>query len=135
MARRVARHPHVSSACLAEAVSLVAVAAVFQGEESEERRGLVPGVALPAAWVIGLGSWARSGVAVLAFQRCPGPPAAPTAPKRPRRVSRATPNPQAASLSTTSLKGVPPPGRREGDRWVTTGGAEASSRLSLQAAR
>ncbi len=41
---------------LAGAVPSVAVAAVFQGEESEERRGLVPVVALPAAWVFGLGS-------------------------------------------------------------------------------
>ena len=39
---------------LAVAVSLVAVAAVFQGQELEERRGLVPGVVpgvvLPVAW-------------------------------------------------------------------------------------
>ncbi len=41
---------------LAVAVPLVAVAAVCQGEELEERQGLVPGVALPVAWVFGLGS-------------------------------------------------------------------------------
>ena len=41
---------------LAVADPSVAVAAVFQGEESEERRGLVPGVDLPVAWVFGLGS-------------------------------------------------------------------------------
>ncbi len=41
---------------LAVAVPLVAVAAVDQGEELEERQGLVPGVAPPAALVIGLGS-------------------------------------------------------------------------------
>jgi len=38
---------------LAAAVPVVGV--VFQGEESEERRGLVPGVALLVAWVFGLG--------------------------------------------------------------------------------
>ncbi len=38
------------------AVPLVAVAAVCQGEEREEPRGLVPGVALPVAWGLGLGS-------------------------------------------------------------------------------
>jgi len=41
---------------LAAAVPSVAVAAVFQGEETEERRGLVPGAALPVAWVFGLES-------------------------------------------------------------------------------
>ncbi len=41
---------------LAEAVPSVAVAAVCQGVESEECRGLVPGVALPVAWVFELGS-------------------------------------------------------------------------------
>ncbi len=41
---------------LAVAVPLVAVAAVCQEKEMEERRGLVPGVALPVAWVFGLGS-------------------------------------------------------------------------------
>ncbi len=41
---------------LAVAVPLVAVAAVCQGEELEERQGLGPGVALPAAWVFVLGS-------------------------------------------------------------------------------
>ena len=39
---------------LAAAVPSVAVAAVFQGEESEERQGLVPGVDLPVAWVFEL---------------------------------------------------------------------------------
>jgi len=38
------------------AVPLEAVAAVSQEEEMEERRELVPGVALPVAWVFGLGS-------------------------------------------------------------------------------
>ena len=37
-------------------VPLVAVAAVCQEQEMEERQGLVPGVALPAAWVFELGS-------------------------------------------------------------------------------
>jgi hypothetical protein len=32
----------------------VAVAAVFQGLELEERQGLVPGVYLPVAWYLGL---------------------------------------------------------------------------------
>ncbi len=41
---------------LAVVVPLVAVAAVCQGEELEERQGLVPGVALVVAWVFGLGS-------------------------------------------------------------------------------
>ncbi len=41
---------------LAVAVPLVAVVAVCQGEEFEEPQGLVPGVALPVAWVFGLGS-------------------------------------------------------------------------------
>ena len=41
---------------LAEAVPSVAVAAVYQGEELEERQGLGPGVALPVAWVFELGS-------------------------------------------------------------------------------
>ncbi len=41
---------------LAVAVPLVAVAAVCQEKEMEERQGLVPGVALPVAWVFGLGS-------------------------------------------------------------------------------
>ena len=41
---------------LAVAVPLVAVAAVCQGKELEERQGMVPGVALPVAWVFGLGS-------------------------------------------------------------------------------
>ena len=41
---------------LAVAVPLVAVAAGFQGQELEERQGLVPGVVLPVAWVFGLGS-------------------------------------------------------------------------------
>ena len=40
---------------LAVAVPLVAVAAVFQGQELEECRGMVPGVVLPVAWVFGLG--------------------------------------------------------------------------------
>ena len=34
----------------------VAVAAVCQGAELEERQGLVPGGALPVAWVFELGS-------------------------------------------------------------------------------
>ena len=38
---------------LAVAVPLVAVAAFCQGEELEERLGLVPGVALPVAWEVG----------------------------------------------------------------------------------
>ena len=38
------------------AVPVEAVAAVFQEEELEEHQGLVPGVALPVAWVFGLGS-------------------------------------------------------------------------------
>jgi len=41
---------------LAVAVSLVAVAAVCRGEELEEPQGLVPGLALPVAWVFGIGS-------------------------------------------------------------------------------
>ncbi len=41
---------------LAVVVPLVAVAAVGQEEELEERQGLVPGVALPVAWVFELGS-------------------------------------------------------------------------------
>ena len=41
---------------LAVAVPLEAVAAVSQEEELEERQGLVPGAALPVAWVFGLGS-------------------------------------------------------------------------------
>ena len=41
---------------LAVAVPLVAVVAVFQGKELEERQGLVPRVALPVAWVFGFGS-------------------------------------------------------------------------------
>ncbi len=41
---------------LAVVVPLVAVAAVCQGEELEERQGLGPGVALPVAWVFELGS-------------------------------------------------------------------------------
>ncbi len=41
----------------AEAVPLVAVAAVCQGQELEERQGLVPGVVLSVAGVFGLGSW------------------------------------------------------------------------------
>ena len=41
---------------LAMAVPLVAVAAVCQGEGVGERQGLVPGVALQAAWVLGLES-------------------------------------------------------------------------------
>ncbi len=41
---------------LVVAVPLVAVAAVCQGEELEERQGSVPGVALAVAWVFGLGS-------------------------------------------------------------------------------
>ncbi len=41
---------------LAVVVPLVAVAAVCQGEELEERQGLVPGVALAAARVFELGS-------------------------------------------------------------------------------
>ncbi len=41
---------------LAVAVPLVAVAAVCQGKELEERQELVPGVALTVAWVFGLGS-------------------------------------------------------------------------------
>ena len=40
---------------LAVAVPWVAVVAVFQGQELEEPRGLVPGAALPVAWVFGLG--------------------------------------------------------------------------------
>ncbi len=41
---------------LAAVVLLVAVAAVCQGKELEERQGLVPGVALAVAWVFALGS-------------------------------------------------------------------------------
>ena len=41
---------------LAEEVPSVAVAADCREVESEERRGLVPGVVLPAAWVFVLGS-------------------------------------------------------------------------------
>ena len=41
---------------LAVAVPWVAVAAVFQGQELEERRVLVPGVVLLVAWVFELGS-------------------------------------------------------------------------------
>jgi hypothetical protein len=41
---------------LAVAVPLAAVSAVCQGEELEERQGLVLGVALPVAWVFGFGS-------------------------------------------------------------------------------
>ena len=36
--------------------AVAAVGAVFQGQESGERRGWVPGVALPVAWVFGLES-------------------------------------------------------------------------------
>ncbi len=42
--------------CLAVVVPLEVVAAVSQEEEMEERQELVPGVALPVAWVFGLGS-------------------------------------------------------------------------------
>ncbi len=41
---------------LAVAVPLAAVAAGCQGQALEERQGLVPGAALPVAWVFGLGS-------------------------------------------------------------------------------
>ncbi len=41
---------------LAVVVPLVAVAAVCQGEELEERQGMGPGVAPAAAWVFELGS-------------------------------------------------------------------------------
>ncbi len=41
---------------LAVAVPSVAVAAVCQGEGLEERRGLVPGVVPPVAWVFELGT-------------------------------------------------------------------------------
>ncbi len=41
---------------LAVVVPLVAVVAVCPGKELEESRGLVPGTALAAAWVFGLGS-------------------------------------------------------------------------------
>ena len=41
---------------LAVVVPLVVAAAVCQGKELEERRGLVPGAALAAAWVFELGS-------------------------------------------------------------------------------
>jgi len=41
---------------LAVAVPLVVVAALCQGEKLEEPQGLVPGAALPVAWVFGLGS-------------------------------------------------------------------------------
>ena len=41
---------------LAVAVPLVVAAAVCQGQELEERQGMVPGVALSVAWVFGLGS-------------------------------------------------------------------------------
>ena len=41
---------------LAVVVPLEAVAVVSQEQELEERQGLVPGVALPVAWVFGLGS-------------------------------------------------------------------------------
>ncbi len=41
---------------LAVAVPLVAVAAVCQGPELEERQEMVPGAALLVAWVFGLGS-------------------------------------------------------------------------------
>jgi len=34
----------------------VAVVVVCRGEELEEPQGLVPGLALPVAWVFGLGS-------------------------------------------------------------------------------
>ena len=38
-------------------VPLVAVAAVCQGEELEERPGLAPAAVLLAAWVLRLGAW------------------------------------------------------------------------------
>jgi hypothetical protein len=41
---------------LAVVVPLVAVAAVCQGEELEERQGWAPGAVLPAAWGFGLES-------------------------------------------------------------------------------
>ena len=41
---------------LAVVVPLVAVVVVCPGKELEESRGLVPGAALAAAWVFGLGS-------------------------------------------------------------------------------
>ena len=41
---------------LAVVVPLVAVAAVCQGEKLKEHQELGPGVALPVAWVFGLGS-------------------------------------------------------------------------------
>ena len=41
---------------LAVAVQVAAVAAVCQGQELEERQGMVPGVALPVAGVFELGS-------------------------------------------------------------------------------
>ena len=54
------RIPGTNAPCwpswLAVAVPLVAVTAVCQGEGLEERRGLVPGVAPPVAWVFALGS-------------------------------------------------------------------------------
>ncbi len=40
---------------LAGAALSVVVAAVFQGQELEERQGMVPEVDLPVAWVFGLG--------------------------------------------------------------------------------
>ncbi len=40
-------------AVVAVAAPLVAVAAACQGEALEEPQGMVPGVALPAAWVLG----------------------------------------------------------------------------------
>jgi hypothetical protein len=42
---------------LAVVVPLVAVAAVCQGEELEERPGLAPAAVLLAAWVLRLGAW------------------------------------------------------------------------------
>ena len=48
--------PGLDRRVLAVVVPLVVVAAVCQGKELEESRGLVPGAALAAAWVFGLGS-------------------------------------------------------------------------------
>ncbi len=49
-------HGGMDRRVLAVVVPLVVVAAVCRGKELEESRGLVPGAALAAAWVFGLGS-------------------------------------------------------------------------------